>query len=67
MLEHGNSVPRLKEFCEAHKVNFSNVLWLNPNCRCLCVIDTLLIYESKGLHYNFWQVIKHSVRGPASL
>ena len=55
-LKRRNSVPRPKGFCEAGKVIFFAVLLQNLKYHDLCVIDTLI-----------WKVMKHSVRGPASL
>ena len=45
-LEHRNSVPRPKGFCEANKVKSFAVLWQNLKCCYSHIIDTILFYES---------------------
>ena len=57
-LERGNSVPRLKGFCEGNKVKLSAVLLQNPKCRDLQIIDVLIFYENIGFYWSFWQVMK---------
>ena len=57
-LEHGNSVPRPKGFCEAYKVKLSAVMSQNPKCWDLRLIDILIFYKNIGFNWSFWQVVK---------
>ena len=49
-LEHRNSIPRLKGFCEADKVKLSAGLFHNPKCRNFLIIDIFIFYEKIDLY-----------------
>ena len=55
-LERGNSVPRLKGFCEADKVNCFAVLLQNIKCCNLRIIHTSIFYENILFNFIFGEL-----------